>query len=104
MTQLYPLDTSIRIAPDTLDYVTSSIHLQDIYAEPFVDLTSPKVSEASKNIKRLIDVVFSVAALTLLAIPAIVISVLVKRSSPGRSLIPSFTAPTPMAPEETRIT
>ncbi len=83
VTQLYPLDTSIRIAPDTLDYVTSSIHLQDIYAEPFVDLTSPKVSEASKNIKRLIDVVFSVAALTLLAIPAIVISVLVKRSSPG---------------------
>lgn len=83
VTQLYPLDTSIRIAPDTLDCVTSSIHLQDIYAEPFVDLTSPKVSEASKNIKRLIDVVFSVTALTLLAIPAIVISVLVKRSSPG---------------------
>lgn len=83
VTLLYPLDTSIRIAPDTLDYVTSSIHLQDIYAEPFIDLTSPRISEASKNIKRLIDVVFSSVALAVLSIPAAVISVLVKRSSPG---------------------
>lgn len=81
--RLFPLGTTIRIAPDTLDYVTSSIHLQDIYAEPFVDLTSPKVSEASKNIKRLIDVVFSLIALAVLAIPMAWIAVSVKRGSKG---------------------
>lgn len=81
--RLFPLGTTIRIAPDTLDYVTSSIHLQDIYGEPFVDLASPKVSEATKNVKRTIDVLFSSLALTLLAIPCLIVALLVKRSSPG---------------------
>lgn len=80
---LFPLGTTIRIAPDTLDYVTSSIHLQDIYGEPFVDLASPKVSEATKNIKRSVDVLFSSFALAALALPCLVIAFLVKRSSPG---------------------
>ncbi len=83
VTRLYPLETGVKIAPDTLDFVTSSIHLQDIYGEAFVDLTSPKVSEASKNLKRLIDVVFSSVALALLAVPCAVIAILVKRSSTG---------------------
>lgn len=83
VTKFFPLGTSVKIAPDTLDYVTSSIHLQDIYAEPFVDLTTPRISEASKNLKRLIDVVISSLALTLLSLPCAVIALLVKRSSPG---------------------
>lgn len=83
VTRLYPLNTGIKIAPDTLDFVTSSIHLKDIYGEPFVDLTSPKISESSKNTKRLIDVVLSSLALTVLAIPCAVIALLVKRSSAG---------------------
>ncbi len=81
--RLFPLGTSIRIAPDTLNYVTSSIHLQDIYGEPFVDLASPKISEASKNIKRTIDVLFSGIALLLLSLPSVVIALLVRHSSPG---------------------
>ena len=81
--RLFPLGTSIRIAPDTLDYVTSSIHLQDIYAEPFVDLSGPRLGESSKNIKRLIDIFFSLTALIMLAIPVMVIALMVKHSSPG---------------------
>lgn len=81
--RLFPLNTTIKISPDTLNYVTSSIHLQDIYAEPFVDLTSPRVSESSKNIKRLLDVAMSSVALALLAVPMAVIAACVKGSSKG---------------------
>lgn len=80
---LFPLSIPIKITPDTLSYLTSGIRLQDIYGEPFVDLTSPAVTESSKNVKRLIDVVVSGIMLIVLSPLYVVLSVVVKRSSPG---------------------
>ena len=81
--KLFKLDIPIKIAPDTMSYVTSGIHMQDIYGEPFVDLTSPRCSESANNVKRLFDVVLSASALVVLSPLLAVLAILVKRSSPG---------------------
>lgn len=73
----------IRIAPDTLSYVTSNIRLGDIMGTPFVDLTSPQMSDWQKNLKRVLDVLISSIALVLLSPVYLVLAVAVKRSSPG---------------------
>jgi exopolysaccharide biosynthesis polyprenyl glycosylphosphotransferase len=79
----YPLDISVKIAPGTLSFITSGIRLQDIYGEPFVDLTSPSISESTINVKRTIDVIVAIAALIVLAIPMAIIAALVKNGSRG---------------------
>lgn len=80
---LLPLGVPIRIAPTALSILSSNVRLQDVYAEPFVDLTSPVVSEFSKNLKRMIDVIASIAALIILSPVMAVTALAIKRSSPG---------------------
>lgn len=80
---LIPLDISIRIAPDTFSLVNSSIKLRDIHGEPFVDITSPAISESSKNIKRLFDVSISVMMLVTLSPLLLLTAALVRFTSPG---------------------
>ncbi len=80
---LFSTEIPIKIAPDTLSFVTSGIRLQDIYAEPLVDLTSPRISDCSYNIKRSTDVITSAIALTLLSPVFLGIALAVRRSSPG---------------------
>lgn len=81
--RLFPLDIPIKIAPDTMSFLTSSIRLKDIFGEPFEDLTSAGLSEGSKNIKRLCDVVVSAAALVILSPLMLWAAIGVKRSSKG---------------------
>lgn len=80
---LFPLNIPIRIAPDTMSFLTSSIRLKDIYGEPLVDLTSPSLSEASRNIKRVFDVTVSLLFLLLFSPLMAAVALAVKRSSPG---------------------
>ncbi|MCH5231954.1 MAG: sugar transferase [Muribaculaceae bacterium] len=81
--RLFPLEIPIKISPDTFSFVTSAIRLKDIYGEPFVDLASPSIGEASKNIKRSVDVVASIMVLLLLSPLFAVLAVLIKRNSKG---------------------
>lgn len=80
---LFPLEIPIRIAPDTMSFLTSSIRLKDIYGEPFVDITSPTLSESSKNVKRVFDVLASIAVLVLLSPLMTLVALGVKRNSAG---------------------
>lgn len=80
---LFMLNIPVKIAPDTLSFVTSGIHLQDIYGEPFIDLTTPAMSESAKNVKRTLDVMLSSLALTLLSIPMVIVAIIVKTTSKG---------------------
>ncbi|MBD5237290.1 MAG: sugar transferase [Bacteroidales bacterium] len=73
----------IRIAPSSISFLTSNIRMRDIIAEPFIDLSSPSMSEWQKNLKRVADVVISLLALILLSPLFLVLAVAVKRSSPG---------------------
>lgn len=81
--QLFSLGIPIKIMPDTFSFITSGIRLQDIYGEPFIDLTSPAISEASKNIKRTIDVVASLFMLIVLSPVYAALAVMVKSDSKG---------------------
>lgn len=80
---LYHTKVPIKIAPNDLSFITSSIKLEDVYAEPFIDLTSPALSEFSKNFKRLFDV--CVASCTLLLISPLLaaVALAVKITSKG---------------------
>lgn len=73
----------IRIAPDMMSFVTRAIRLKDIYGEPFVDLTSPAMSDFTQNVKRLADVVTSLIAIILLVPFMAVIALAVIADSPG---------------------
>lgn len=81
---LFPLKIPVKISPDTLSYVTSAIRLNDIFGEPFVDLTGPSMSEASKNIKRTFDVVSSLLILIILSPLFAFLALAVKISSKGK--------------------
>lgn len=83
LSRLFPLDVPVKISPDTFSYITSAIRLKDIYGEPFIDLTGPSISEASKNIKRSFDVAFSIFILIILSPLYLFLALLVKLSSDG---------------------
>lgn len=81
---LYPFEISIKINPDVLSIITPTIRLEDILGEPFIDLSSPQVSEFSKNVKRTLDVLVSSIGLIALSPIMATIALGVKISSPGK--------------------
>ncbi len=81
--RLFHIGIPIKIAPDTLSYMTSAIRINDIYAEPFIDLTAPTLSESAKNVKLVADTVVSAFLLVALLPLYAVLALLVKLSSPG---------------------
>lgn len=80
---LFPLAIPVKISPDTFSFVTSAIRLKDIYGEPFIDLTGPAISEASKNVKRTFDVGLSLLVLIVLSPLYAFLALKVKLSSKG---------------------
>ncbi|MCH5237245.1 MAG: sugar transferase [Muribaculaceae bacterium] len=82
--RLFPLEIPIKISPDTFSFVTSAIRLKDIYGEPFVDLASPVMSEASRNIKRTFDVAVSILVLLVLSPLFGILAWIISRGSKGR--------------------
>lgn len=81
--RLFPLGVSVHIEPDELSYLTSEIHMSDILGVPLVSLTSPRISEFEKNVKRCVDILVSAIALVLLSPVLLAIALSVKRSGPG---------------------
>ncbi|MDE7179852.1 MAG: sugar transferase [Muribaculaceae bacterium] len=80
---LFPLNKPVKIAPDTLSFVTGNIRLDDIHAVPFIDLTSPRISEYQRNVKRTLDVLLSALGLIIASPVMLVAAIGVKLSSPG---------------------
>lgn len=79
----FPMGIPIKIAPTSFSFLTSNIHLQDIHAEPFVDLTSPSMLSSEINIKRTIDVIASSIALLIGSPIYLGIALAIKLSSKG---------------------
>lgn len=80
---LFFLQLPLKVRVEALPSLTSSIKLQSIYEEPYIDLTSANVTESTRNIKRIIDILVSSAALCLLAVPMLTIGIAVKLDSKG---------------------
>ncbi|MCM1369146.1 MAG: sugar transferase [Candidatus Amulumruptor caecigallinarius] len=83
LNHLYQYHVPVKIAPDTLSYIISDIRQSDIMGVPLLDLTSPRISEFQKNLKRTIDVVMSVFGLIVLSPLLAVVAVIIKATSPG---------------------
>lgn len=81
--EYFPLGVPIRIRPSAMDFLTSNIRTGDIYAEPFIDLSSPSMSDAQINIKRVLDIVLSAVALVVTSPLLLAIAIGVKLSSKG---------------------
>ncbi|MDE6632708.1 MAG: sugar transferase, partial [Muribaculaceae bacterium] len=81
--RLFPIGKPIKLSPDMMNFMNSSIKLNDIYGFPLVDLTHSSMSESEKNIKRTIDVVVSAATLVVLSPLFLALALRVKSDSKG---------------------
>lgn len=81
--QLFPLGIPLKLSPATLNFMTSSIKLKDIYGQPLVDLTHSSLGEGGKNIKRTLDVIASALTLVALSPMYLALALWVKADSKG---------------------
>lgn len=84
--ELIDLNIPIRIAPNELSFAFSGINTTNILGETFIDLTKPRLSEFSANLKRVTDVAVSSVVLLMLSPFLAVIAAAVKLSSPGPAI------------------
>lgn len=83
MNQLFRFNVSIKVAAGSFSYLTSNIHIEDIYGEPLIEVSRSRLSECARNLKRVGDIVAAILALTVLILPMAVIAICVKLDSPG---------------------
>jgi exopolysaccharide biosynthesis polyprenyl glycosylphosphotransferase len=76
-------DVEIKIQPDILDILSGSVKTSNVLGAALIDLQTGLMPEWQQNIKRLIDVLFSVLGLVLLFPLMIYIAIRVKFSSTG---------------------
>lgn len=81
--RLFPIGKPIKLTPETMNFMTSSIKMRDIYGQPLVDLTHCSMGEAEVNIKRVLDVTASIFTLILLCPIYVALAVWVKLDSMG---------------------
>ena len=81
--RLFPLDLPILISPTLFQLITSKPKIGNIKGEPLIDISHANMSESTKNLKRLGDVVLSSIALIMLYPLFLIISLLIKFDSKG---------------------
>lgn len=74
---------TILLPIDFYNIVTSRPKLINIVGEPLVDISSPGLSSAASNLKRLSDIVLSAIAIIVLSPIFLVLALLIKLDSPG---------------------
>ncbi len=81
--QLFTLNLPIKITPTLSDIILSRVKLQQLVGDPLVDISSSSMSESSKNIKRLFDVLISGVSIVLLLPVYVLLAVLIKLDTKG---------------------
>lgn len=81
--RLFPIGIPIKLSPDMMNFMNSSIKLKDINGFPLVDLTHSSMSESEKNIKRVIDIIASISTLIVLSPLFLLLALRVKLDSNG---------------------
>lgn len=81
--KLFPIGKPLKLSPGTINFMTSSIHLKDIYGHPLVDLTHSSMSEGGKNAKRTFDVIISLFMLIAFSPLYLILALWVKFDSKG---------------------
>lgn len=73
----------IKVVPDLLQVIALRARLEDLDGLPVINLNDVPLQGFNSWMKRVIDIVLSLVAVALLAIPMLVIALIVKRSSHG---------------------
>jgi Undecaprenyl-phosphate glucose phosphotransferase len=73
----------VKVVPDLLQFIALRARLEDLDGLPIINVNDVPLQGFGAWVKRGLDVVLSASAIVVLAIPALVIAALVKRSSPG---------------------
>ena len=83
LARLSEKDVQIKIVPDTLDILSGSVKASSVMGGGLIDIHNNLLSGWQQNVKRLVDVVFSVAALVLLSPFLLLIALRTKLSGKG---------------------
>lgn len=83
LNRLYPLEVPLMISPQSIRKSIQMAQIGDIAGEPLVDITSAKMSEATRNLKRFGDILVSATALLLLSPILLLLSIIIKLDSKG---------------------
>ncbi len=81
--RLFSLGLPIMVTPERFNMMQSQVRISDIYGEPLVNISRSSMSDSGKNIKRAIDVVVSILALIALTPLYLIVSLIIKSTSPG---------------------
>ncbi|MDE7468135.1 MAG: sugar transferase [Muribaculaceae bacterium] len=81
--KLYPLGCSIHVSPNIYSMITSRTRITNVAGEPLINISAANMTPATANIKRLMDVVLSAAALILLSPVFAAVAIGVKLDSRG---------------------
>jgi Undecaprenyl-phosphate glucose phosphotransferase len=73
----------VKVVPDILQFIALRARLEDLDGLPVININEIPLQGFNAWVKRGLDVVLSVAAMVLLAIPFAIIAALVKWTSPG---------------------
>jgi Undecaprenyl-phosphate glucose phosphotransferase len=73
----------VKVVPDLLQFIALRARLEDLDGVPVINLNDVPLQGLSAFIKRSLDIIISAGALTLMAVPGLLISLMIKRTSPG---------------------
>ena len=73
----------VKVVPDLLQFIALRARLEDLDGVPVINLNDVPLQGLSSFIKRVLDVTISFGALAGMALPGLLISWLIKHSSPG---------------------
>jgi exopolysaccharide biosynthesis polyprenyl glycosylphosphotransferase len=81
--KLYSLEVPLKVAVENFTHLTTAIRTYDVYSEPMIEISAPTMTDSSKNIKRVLDILISAVALILLAVPLCFVALAIKMDSKG---------------------
>lgn len=80
---LYPHHVDIAVEPKLIDLLTGAARISDVCSRPLIEINELKMSDTALCIKRGFDIVFSVVMMAVLSPLYLLLTILVKMSSPG---------------------
>lgn len=80
---LFITNLPMRLTPNLYGILISKVNIDALSSEPFIDISGSSLSECSKNIKRVGDILLSVLAMALLSPLFLIVSIIIKSTSKG---------------------
>ena len=84
ITDLKNYDVCIKIVPDMYDVLTGYAKMHNVTGMPLIDINPNILTEMQIILKRFIDIIVSIIGITIMFIPFLIISLIIKISSSGK--------------------